>query len=238
MFRRALYLGAAVHPATKVTHPPAILKGPNMVACPQTDKRRAKALLASAGLQVGRDWKKNSYYDTAEQGIERQWTQLVWPFLTSDQESGINFSTTLELAAGHGRNSAKLLPLSDKLHLVDINAENISFLRNRFGDNPKIECHVNDGYSLPFMADHTASFIYCFDSMFLCDSDVVRSYLTKFARILIPGGRVCAHHSNSAGNPGGDLHSNLGWRNFMSQELFSHYAKKEGLTVIQQKQID
>jgi SAM-dependent methyltransferase len=209
-----------------------------MAVSPQTDNRADERQLASAAARVARDWKISPYYEIAERGIERQWTQLVWPFLTSEQEGGIDFSTTMELAAGHGRNSDKLLPLTDKLHLVDVNAENISFLRTRFGNNPKVEYHINNGYSLSSMADGVVSFVYCFDSMVHFDSDVVRSYLREFARILIPGGRVFVHHSNYVGNPGGDVHNNPAWRNFMSKELFAHYAKKEGLKNIRQKEID
>jgi SAM-dependent methyltransferase len=194
--------------------------------------------LRGAALQIGRDWKRSSYYDAAEQGIERQWQELVWPFLTDERDSGINFSLTVELAAGHGRNSAKLLPLVGKLYLVDMNVENISFLRRRFGQNPKIHYYINDGYSLPFLTSSSISFIYCFDAMVHFDSDVVRSYIREFARVLVRGGRVFAHHSNYTDNPGGDPHRNPGWRNFMSRELFAHYAQKEGLSVIRQKKID
>src|SRR4029077_6013601 len=104
--------------------------------------------LRGAALRVGRDWKRSPYYDAAEQGIERQWKELIWPFLMDEHEVGIDFSRTVELAAGHGRNSAKLLPLANKLYLVDINVENIVFLRRRFGQNRKIHYHVNNGYSL------------------------------------------------------------------------------------------
>lgn len=209
-----------------------------MVIQHESDVDEEERHLLIAAQQIGRDWKSSPYYNRAEQGMERQWTKMVWPFLTGEKEGGIDFSTTVELAAGHGRNSAKLLPLTDKLHLVDINVENISFLRERFGKEPKVEYHINNGYSLPFLADHTVSFIYCFDAMVHFDSDVVRSYLREFARILIPGGRAFAHHSNYIGNPGGDLHRNPAWRNFMSQELFAHYAAKEGLSIIRQKKVD
>lgn len=191
-----------------------------------------------AALEIGRDWKHSPYYEAAEQGIERQWRELVWPFLTGEQGNGINFANTVELAPGHGRNSAKLLPLARQLHLVDINVENISFLRLRFGRNPKVRYHINNGYSLPFLRSRSVSFIYCFDAMVHFDSDVVRSYLKEFSRILMPGGCAFAHHSNYIGNPDGDLHINPGWRNFMSKELFAHYAHKEDLRVLRQKEID
>jgi hypothetical protein len=70
--------------------------------------------LRGAALRVGRDWKRSPYYDAAEQGIERQWKELVWPFLMDEHEGGIDFSTTVELAAGHGetRRNCFLWPAS------------------------------------------------------------------------------------------------------------------------------
>jgi ubiquinone/menaquinone biosynthesis C-methylase UbiE len=194
--------------------------------------------LRGAALQIGRDWKRSSYYDAAEQAIDRQWSELVWPFLTTGQPAQIDFSTTVELAAGHGRNSIKLLPLADELHLVDINIENISYLRRRFKQISKVQYHLNNGYSLPFLNDKSVSFIYCFDAMVHFDSDIVRAYLEEFARILINRGQAFVHHSNHTSNPGGDPHNNPGWRNFMSRELFAHYAYKEGLLVIRQETVD
>jgi len=194
--------------------------------------------LRVAAAQVGRDWKNSPYYDAAEQAMDRQWSELIWPFLASVPEQEMDFSETVELAAGHGRNSAKLLALTQTLHLVDINIENISFLRQRFGQHPSIRYHVNNGCSLPFLKSKSISFIYCFDAMVHFDSDVVRSYIREFARVLKPCGHAFAHHSNYTGNPGGDLRHNPGWRNFMSRELFAHYAKKEGLSIISQKKID
>ncbi len=208
-----------------------------MATAAQSDIYEGEKRLVSAAQQVGRDWKSSRYYDRAETSMERQWRGMIWPFLTGQQER-IDFSTSVELAAGHGRNSTRLLPLAGKLHLVDIHAENVSFLRKRFGNDPKVEYHINNGYSLPFLSDHSVSFVYCFDAMVHFDSDVVRSYLTEFARILITGGCAFAHHSNYTGNPGGDLHCNPAWRNFMSQELFAHYASKEGLSIVRQKKID
>jgi SAM-dependent methyltransferase len=200
------------------------------------DRLDEKAI-ETAARHVGRDWKQSSYYETAEKAMEKQWQEMIWPFLTAD-DTRLDFSVVAELAAGHGRNSAKLLPLTDELHLIDINEENIEFLRTRFSADSRVHFHETDGYSLPFFSGNSVTLVYCFDAMVHFDSDVVRSYLQEISRILRPGGHAFIHHSNFTGNPGGDVHANIAWRNFMSRELFAHYAIKERLTVVRQKLID
>ena len=53
---------------------------------------------------------------------------------------------------------------------------------------------------------------------------------------LAPGGRGFFHHSNYTG--GHDWRTNPSSRNFMTKELFAHYARKEGLNVISQRVIN
>src|SRR5437762_13052441 len=76
--------------------------------------------LRGAALRVGRDWKRSPYYDAAEQGIERQWRELVWPFLTDPQGGSTNFSETVALAAGHGRTPRNLLPLLTRWNVLTL----------------------------------------------------------------------------------------------------------------------
>src|SRR5690606_23099253 len=83
----------------------------------------------------------------------------------------------------------------------------------------------------------SVSLLYCFDAMVHFDSDVVRSYLREFRRILQPGGRAFCHHSNYAGSPSGDFRVSPAARNFMTKELFEHYAHKEGLRVVRARVI-
>ena len=136
----------------------------------------------------------------------------------------------VELATGHGRNSEKLRHLADRLYLVDINETNIEFLRRRFADAQNIVYVHNDGVSLDGIPDAEVTFLYCFDSMVHFDNDVVRAYLREFRRVLRPGGTgSCHYYSNYTGNPTGSYRDHPGWRNFMSVELFEHYAAKEGL---------
>jgi hypothetical protein len=76
---------------------------------------------------VGDDWKYGPYYDEAEAAMEYQWQAFIWPMI-----SGADFTCTIEVAAGHGRNSERLRRLAERLYLVDINMENIEFLKQRF----------------------------------------------------------------------------------------------------------
>lgn len=48
-----------------------------------------------------------------------------------------DFSIVVDLAAGHGRNTTKLLTVAQKVIIVDINQECIDFCRERFGKNKK-----------------------------------------------------------------------------------------------------
>jgi ubiquinone/menaquinone biosynthesis C-methylase UbiE len=213
--------------ARRVSHPPV------RQSTPAPALASAKSQLQQLASYVGDDWKQQPYYDEAEAHMEKQWQQTIWPFI---QES--DFTTVLDLAAGHGRNSAKLIEFAGKIYIVDINQENIDFCKKRFADNRRFEFHRNDGCSLSFIPTHTLSLVYCFDAMVHFDSDVVRAYLREFARVLRSGGHGFCHHSNYTQRPGGDVHQNPGWRNFMSEALFAHYCVKEGLQVVKSRVIN
>ena len=165
------------------------------------------------------------------------WRELVWPVI-----EGSDFTTVVDLAAGHGRNTAKLLPLAQRLYVVDLHEENIAVCRQRFGDDPWRHYLVNNGVDLAGVPDDAVSLVYSFDAMVHFDSDVVRGYLRETRRVLRPGGRGFFHHSNYIGNSGGFVdgggNAGPGHRNFMHQALFAHYAAKEGLRVLRQHVID
>lgn len=187
--------------------------------------RREDLLLLAK--KIGDDWKQSPYYDDAEATLEADWTGLIWPLIHD-----CDFTTVVEVAPGHGRNSEKLRHLATKLYLVDINEENIDYLRRRFRDVTNIVYVRNDGVTLRGIRDGIATFVYCFDAMVHFDSDIVRSYLREFNRVLRPGGRCFCHYSNYSADPTGSYRTHPGWRNFMSRELFEHYAAKEGLEPI------
>ncbi len=190
-----------------------------------TPTRRNPGDLLALAQQVGDDWKEGPYYDEAEAGMEADWASIIWPVIADS-----DFTCVVDLAAGHGRNSEKLRHLTDRLYVVDINQENIDFLRERFAETKNITYIHNDGVTLEGIPDGAVTLVYCFDAMVHFDSDVVRAYLGEFNRILRPGGRCFCHYSNYTGDPTGSYRDHPGWRNFMSRELFEHYASKEGLS--------
>ncbi|WP_158497292.1 class I SAM-dependent methyltransferase [Methylocystis sp. ATCC 49242] len=161
---------------------------------------------------------------------------MVWPFI-----KGCNFETCVDLAAGHGRNTVKLLELPEckLVYCVEINQENVDFCSARFSDEPRVVCIKNNGVTVSGIPSQSVTMFYCFDSMVHFDSDIVRSYLAEIARMLAPReGRAFLHHSNYSANPGGDFYQNPHRRNFMSAELMKHYAAKEGLAVEKQQLLD
>jgi ubiquinone/menaquinone biosynthesis C-methylase UbiE len=161
--------------------------------------------------------------------MQQSWERVIWPFIGSLAD----FTHTLDLAAGRGRNSEYLLRYAETLVIMDIQPGNIEVCSARFADYSNISYYVCNGYNLQPLNDQSLTFIYCFDAMVHFDSDVVRSYLKDTHRVLRPGGRAFYHHSNYTG--GGDWRSNPHGRNFMSREMFRHYVDKERLTVVQQE---
>jgi SAM-dependent methyltransferase len=188
--------------------------------------------LASLAAYSGDPWTPdNPYFQMAEKDGRWLWDNLVWPFIDDS-----DFSDVLDLAAGHGRNSAFLLEHAHRLTIADVQAGNVESCRRRFGELANVSYLVVNGYNFQPLADQALSLIYCFDSMVHFDSDVVRSYLRDALRVLKPGGRGFFHHSNYVG--GHDWRSNPNARNFMSKELFEHYALKEGLRIVRQRVIN
>ncbi len=186
---------------------------------------------------VGRDWiEANEYYRLAEEDMDRRWDTLIWPFIKD-----CDFSVCVDLAAGHGRNTRKLLeqPGCREVYVVDVNQENIDFCAERFSGDPRVKCTRNDGFTIGGIDAGTVTMFYSFDAMVHFDSDVVRSYIGEICRLLEPTrGRAFLHHSNYGGNPGGDVHDNPHWRNFMTADLMRHYARKEGMNVESQVKVD
>ena len=200
------------------------------VALLPDEQMRRLALVSGSYERLSKG--QRQYHDDAEPGMDLQWRDLIWPLI---QE--FDFSVVVDLAAGFGRNSTKLLPHAGQLILADMNQKCIEACQQRFAGRANVTFIQNDGVSLKEIPSASVTLVYCFDAMVHFDSDVIRAYLRDFRRVLKPGGRCFLHHSNLTERPGGGLvlpHS----RNFMSKALCAHYSLKSGLQVLEQRVID
>jgi ubiquinone/menaquinone biosynthesis C-methylase UbiE len=174
------------------------------------------------------------YFEDAEPHMAQQWEKLIWPAIRE-----FDFTTTLELAPGGGRNSVRLIPLSRKLHLVDVNQYCIDLCKERFKDHTgpaTIHYHVNDGTSLAMIESGSVSAIYTWDSAVHMDKFVIRDYLVEFSRVLAQRGKVFLHHSNYGTiSDSVDFKKNPHWRSNMSAAHAKDYASNAGLTVLRQQ---
>ena len=137
-----------------------------------------------------------AYYKDAEHHMDKQWKHLIWPRIRD-----ANMSSVVEIAAGWGRNTARLLPLASRLVATDINEAAIEHMRDRFFENTLVQndrarFEVVDGTRLPMVADGTATFVYSWDAMVHFEAKVIAAYVKEIARVLAPGGRAFLHHSN------------------------------------------
>jgi ubiquinone/menaquinone biosynthesis C-methylase UbiE len=181
-----------------------------------------------------RTWSENSYYDEAEAVMDEQWRRWVWPWI-----GGCDFTSVLELAPGHGRNSARLAEHARDLHLVDINASCIDYCRARFAQHPgpcRFHYHVNDGLGVPMIANDSVTLVYSWDAMVHFEPAVVRAYVREFARVLVRGGRGAVHFSNfgaRAPDPNTTWGENPHGRSQMTRTLFAQYLAESGLVLVQ-----
>src|SRR6476619_7653222 len=100
--------------------------------------------LAELAAYSGDPWTaENPYFAHAETYMEHSWNELIWPVI-----QGLDLRSVLDLAAGHGRNSQRLLEHCENLTIVDIQPENVERCRRRFAGNDRITYHVTNGYDL------------------------------------------------------------------------------------------
>lgn len=169
------------------------------------------------------------YFADAEKVMSFQWEQIIWPIIKDE-----DFTSTLELACGHGRNTEFLRRHAKSIDLVDVNQTCIDACETRFGTE-KGGCvfryHVTSGNSLP-TPNNSISFVYTWDSMVHFDKLVVRDYVNEVFRVLMPGGSAFLHHSNyGTVAPDSSWTKNHGNRSDMTAELMRRYAQDAGLAI-------
>jgi SAM-dependent methyltransferase len=105
--------------------------------------------------------------------------------------------TILEIGPGFGRWTDYLRDACERLVVVDLAEKCIEHCRQRFGDAPNIDYHVNDGRSLAMVDDESIDFAFSFDSLVHAEADVLEAYLTQLAAKLKPDGIAFLHHSTA-----------------------------------------
>lgn len=109
--------------------------------------------------------------------------------------------TILEIAPGFGRWTEYLRRHCDRLIAVDLAERCVESCRRRFAEADHLEFHVNDGRSLPMVADRSVDLAFSFDSLVHVEADVLEAYLGELARTLAPDGVAFLHHSNAGAQP-------------------------------------
>lgn len=133
----------------------------------------------------------------------------------------------LEIGPGGGRWTEHLLPRAERLIAVDISTACVEQCRQRFGDRPQAEFRINDGQSLPGVADASVDTVWSFDVFVHIAPEDTGRYLLEIARVLRPGGRGIIHHPAVGGDRGG-------FRSATTRGSFERQLADAGLRVVDQ----
>ena len=125
-------------------------------------------------------------------GSAAQWFGSILPRI----QAALPANAIVEIASGFGRWSYYLKQHCHHLHLVEPDAQCMEACRRRFGSDPKISYHRNDGRSLEMIPDGTIDFIFSFDSLVHVRRETIEAYVSQFAAKLTTNGMAFIHHSN------------------------------------------
>jgi hypothetical protein len=125
-------------------------------------------------------------------GSAAQWFGSILPRI----QAALPADTIVEIASGFGRWSYYLRQHCQHLHLVEPDAQGMEACRRRFGEDPKISYHLNDGRSLEMIPDGAVDFLFSFDSLVHVRRETIEAYLSQFAAKLTQDGMAFIHHSN------------------------------------------
>lgn len=178
----------------------------------------------------------DDYFEEAE---EKNSLDVFWsedsPF--RQQFDKLDVTSVVELACGRGRHVPQYMDKSEKIVLVDILDKNIEYCKERFFGISKIQYYVNSGCDLKDLEDETYTAIFSYDAMVHFEAIDVYYYLLETSRILKTGGMALYHHSKNDSDYKASFLRSKGGRNFMSMNLFAHFADRAGLEVVSQTDI-
>jgi len=138
------------------------------------------------------DWSREDWAKGVWSSSSAMWYGFVYPRIWRF----LPVPTMLEIAPGFGRWTEFLLDHCDSLIGIDIADKCIAACRRRFADRPGAIFEVNDGHSLPMVADSSVDFAFSFDSLVHVEADPLKEYLAELNRVLKPDGVAFLHHSN------------------------------------------
>lgn len=177
-----------------------------------------------------------AYYDKFEDKLGVFWLD---GHVFQREFAKLDLRCTVEIACGKGRHAAQIAERCGRLILADTSIDAIASVRERFRECAQVEAHViEDGQSLPFVADAAVTAVFSYDSMVHFEPTTVYAYLREIERVLVPGGKALLHHSNYSDLPEQPFNLAPGWRNFMTADLMRHYAHRSGLRIESHQSID
>lgn len=172
-----------------------------------------------------------AYFDKAE---SEEWLSAIWrpDSVFQRRLRELDLAATAEIACGRGRHAIRLVDRCEVLYLVDTSSAAIEAARERFKKHSNVHLILSeDGQSIPAPSGALTA-VYSFDAIVHFEPITVAAYLQEIGRVLKSGGRALIHHSNYAGNPTGKIADVHGWRNYMTPDLFAHFASRAELDVL------
>ena len=176
----------------------------------------------------------DSYYKSSENTVDKFWKD---DSLFRKMFNQLDTSYIVELACGRGRHVPQYVEMAKQIVLVDILEKNISYCKERFKDYGHLQYIVNTGDNFKPLKDNTYTAIFSYDSMVHFESIDIYNYLMDTKRILINGGMALYHHSNNHSDYRTSFITGENGRNYMSMDLFAHFADRSGLEVVEQQVI-
>lgn len=140
----------------------------------------------------------------------------------------------LEIAPGHGRWSAYLVPGAAFCTLVDLSPSCLDFCRRKFAAASNVDYFLTTGTSLPHACPGQIDFVWSYDAFVHMAPGVVRSYVTEIARVLRPDGKAILHHADIPDPGGHEQDRHPGWRSAVNRALVQSAAAASGLSVERQ----
>lgn len=173
------------------------------------------------------------YFADNEQFMDWQWEHVIKPNLAGQQVRRV-----LEIAAGYGRNTAKLADIAEEIWVTDVNASCIAACEKRFVDwtgSCRLHFVQTDGLGFRGVPEGRIDFIYSWDSMVHFTPEVLRQNIFSASRLLVPGGRGFIHHANLPPHRAQAYwKNNPGWRSAVDAPMVAGFLQEASLKILRQ----